>query len=145
MGVSQTKREQAIDNTISVGAQLDVDLVTVVDPCNIHGLIVDMFVGSNVGAEHNFGHWSVHVRPRTGTGAPAMTTTGINLEKDIAIKWMQGSWMIVDRGFTHIGGAPRTSRNCPRGGRLTVSIGNSAVSTTAVRVHGVATWFETQK
>ena len=145
MGVSQTKRSVAIDNTISVGANLAQDLVNVEDPCNVHGLILDLWIGSNVGAEHNFGKWAVFAQPRTNTNIPTVNTTNVNDERDSAITWMLGAWMIVDRGSTHIGGAPRTSRNCPRGGRITLAIENSTLSTTAVRVHGVCTWFETQK
>ncbi len=145
MGITQTKREQAIDNTISLGSQLSQVINTSEDPCNIHGLSLDLFVGSNVGAEHNFGKWKLFLMPRTGTNIPTLTTTAVNDERDSAITWMLGSWMIVDRGFAHIGGAPRTSRNCPRGGRLVLVVENSALSTTAVRVHGTMTWFETTK
>ncbi len=145
MGISQTKYMQAIDNTISLGSTLVVNIKTGGDACNIHGLILDLFVGSNVGAEHNFGHWALALLPRTSGPNPLITTAGINNEQDNPIIWMLGSWMIVDRGFTHIGGAPRTSRNCPANAVLKVLIENSAVSTTAVRVHGNATWFETTK
>ena len=145
MGTTQTKRYQAIDNTISLGAQLDVEIAKATDPCNVHGLILDLWVGSNVGAEHNFGKWMLNALPRAETNPPLIKTSDINTEKDSAVCWMLGSWMIVDRGVAHIGGAPRTSRNCPRNGRINLSIENSSLSTTAVRVHGVATWFETQK
>jgi len=145
MGITQTKRQQALDNTIAVGGQITFVLNTASDPCNIHGLMLDINIGSNVGSEHNFGAWALVLSPRGTTGIPAITTGAINFEADNPIFWMLGSWMNIDRGFTHIGGAPRTSRNCPRGGRLQVTIANSPVSTSAVRVHGTATWFETIK
>ena len=145
MGLSQLRRQQAIDNTVSLGATLEVFLKTGEDACNIHGLILDIFIGSNVGAEHNFGKWALVAQPRATTGAPGMTTTALNAELDNAVFWMLGAWMIVDRGFTHIGGAPRTSRNCPKEARIKLLVENSSLSTTAVRVHGTATWFETSR
>jgi len=145
MGISQTKRMQAIDNTLSLGSQLATTINTADDPCNIHGLQLDLFIGSNVGAEHNFGKWALVLQPRGSAAAPSINTTGINAEDNNAIFWMLGSWMIVDRGFAHVGGAPRTSRNCPEKATLKFLLENSALSTTAVRVHGTVTWFETTK
>ena len=145
MGISQTKRMQAIDNTVSAGAQLDVVLNTADDPCNIHGLIIDLWVGQQVVTFHDFGKWALFLLPRTGTSVPSINTTGVNSENASSVIWMLGTWMVVDVDRAHVGGAPRTSRNCPRGGRLVVSIENSSVSAGAVRVHGVATWFETIK
>ena len=143
MGVSQTKRTQAIDNTIAAGAQLDVVLNTAEDPCNIHGLIIDLWIGQQVVTFHDFGYWAVFILPRKGTAVPPLTTTNINNENDSAVTWMLGTWMVVDVDRAHIGGAPRTSRNCPRGGRMVISMANSAISAGAVRAHGVASWFET--
>ena len=144
MGISQTKRQQVIDNTISAGSQLDVTMPGE-DACNIHGLIVDLWVGSQVDTQHDFGKWAVMLLPREGTGVPSLTTANLNNEKDASVFWMLGSWMIIGPDHNHIGGAPRTSRNCPRQGRMIISIENSAVSAGAVRVHGTVTWFETTK
>jgi len=59
---------------------------------------------------------------------------------------MLGTWMTSDTGVvSHIGGSPRTSRNCPRGGRLVLAVANSALSGSTVRIHGTMTWFETTK
>jgi len=145
LGISQTKRTQAVDNTISAGAQLDVVLKTAEDPCNIHGLIIDLWVGQQVLTFHDFGYWAVTLLPRANATVPVITTTRVNDERDSAVTWMLGTWMLVGEDRNHIGGAPRTSRNCPRDGRLVISIANSAISAGAVRAHGVATWFETTK
>jgi len=145
MGISQTKRQQVIDNTISVGATLNVDVRAGEDACNMHGLIADLFIGSNVGVEHNFGKWALVSLPRGETGAPVMTTTALNSEVSNPVFWMLGAWMIVDRGVAHIGGAPRTSRNCASSNRTKLLVENSALSTSAVRIHGTITWFETAK
>jgi len=145
MGVSQTKRQQGISNTVSAGGQSDTILNTASDPCNIHGLIVDLWVGSEVTGQHDFGHWSVVLQPRGDASTPAINTGAISLEAANPIFWMLGSWMVIGPDKSHIGGAPRTSRNCPRGGRLKVSVENSALSAGAVRYHGNASWFETIK
>jgi len=145
LGISQTKRVQAIDNTVADGAQLNVTLSTAGDPCNIHGLVLDLWVGQQVVTFHDFGKWALMLLPRGGTGVPSITTANLNNELDNSVFWMVGSWMIVDVDRAHVGGAPRTSRNCPRNGRLVVAIENSAVSAGPVRVHGTATWFETIK
>jgi len=143
--ISQTKRTQAIDNTIAAGAQLDVLLNTAAEPCNVHGLIIDLWVGQQVVTFHDFGYWAVTILPRTTTSVPVLNTSNVNQEKDSAVMWMLGTWMVVDTDRAHIGGAPRTSRNCNRGARMFISIANSSVSAGSVRAHGVATWFETIK
>jgi len=145
LGISQTKRQQGIDFTVSAGAQGLATLNTAADPCNIHGLILDLWVGSEVTGQHDFGHWSVVLQPREDTSAPSMTTSGISAEDANAIFWMLGTWMLIGPDKVHIGGAPRTSRNCPRGGRLRVLVENSVLSAGAMRVHGNASWFETIK
>jgi len=145
MGISQTKRQQVIDNTVALGAQLNVTLNTATDPCNIHGLVLDVWIGSQVDTQHDFGKWAVVLQPRATAGAPVLTTTALNSEIDNPIFWMLGSWMLVGPGWNHVGGAPRTSRNCPRDGRLRFIVENSSVSAGSVRVHGTATWFETIK
>jgi len=144
MVFSQTKRSQGLDNTISVGGQTSFT-VTASNPCNVHGLILDLHIGSNVGAEHNFGYWALYLLPREQTSIPTVNTTNMTDERDTQVMWMAGSWTVIDRGFIHIGGAPRTSRNCPKDGRLVLVISNSALSTTAVRANGLMTWFETIK
>jgi len=142
LGVTQTKRQLVIDNTISAGASLN-SVLPISDACNVHGLIVDIWVGSQVDTQHDFGKWAVMQLPRGGTGIPAITTANINTENDNAVFWMLGAWMIIGPDHNHIGGAPRTSRNCPKNGRVVVAIENSSVSAGAVRVHGTVTWFET--
>jgi len=144
MGVSQTKRISAVDNTIAAGGQLDIEIKSD-NACNIHGLIVDLWVGQQVATFHDFGYWAVSLLPRTQTQVPNLITSQVNDERDSAVFWMLGSWMIVDTDRAHVGGAPRTSRNCPRDGRMVVSISNAALSAGSVRVHGVISWFETVK
>jgi len=143
MGTTQTKRTQGIDSTIAANANASFTISSE-EPCNIHGLITDVFVG-NTGAGLNFGHWGVYLLPRTSTGVPVPTTGNLNTEIDSAVTWMTGTWMCNTESVAHIGGAPRSSRNCPRGGRLVLVIENSALSASLVRVHGVQTWFETIK
>ncbi len=145
LGVTQTKRIQVIDNTVALGTQLNVTLNTADDPCNIHGLILDLWAGVVTSTVPTFGQWALSLLPRGGTTAPALTTAGLNAETNNPIIWMLGSWLASGDDKAHIGGAPRTSRNCPRGGRLIVGIENSALSGTGIRIHGVATWFETIK
>ena len=145
MGVTQTKRMLATDNTIAANAQLDRIISTSEDPCNIHGLMMDFMVGQT-GAGLTFGYWALMLFPRGDTSFPTLNTTGINTQLFEAVVWMSGTWMTDDAGVvSHIGGAPRTSRNCPRGGRLVLVISNSALSASTVRVHGTVTWFETTK
>ncbi len=144
MGVSQTKRVQAIDNTIAPNAQVNIVILTSEEPCNIHGLILDLHIGS-LGAGLTFGQWVLSLLPRTGGLNPNVTTAGINAEADNPIFWMVGNWMVFGETIDHFGGAPRTTRNCPRGGRLLLSANNSALSGASVRIRGTATWFETIK
>jgi len=144
LGISQTKRTFAIDNTVNAGAQLDVQ-IPANDPCNIHGLILDVWVGSQVDTQHDFGKWALLLLPRSGTGVPSMDTSGVNSENSVSTIWMLGSWMIIGPDHNHVGGAPRTSRNCPNSGRLFFVLENSSVSAGAVRVHGTVSWFETTK
>jgi len=144
LGISQTKRTFAIDNTVSLGAQLDVP-IPANDPCNIHGLILDVWVGSEVTGQHDFGKWGLFLLPRTGTSVPPINTAGVNAEAAVSTIWMLGSWMLIGPDHNHVGGAPKSSRNCPNSGRLVFSLENSAVSAGAVRVHGTVTWFETTK
>jgi len=144
LGITQTKRQQVIDNTVAAGAQLDV-VLPADNPCNIHGLIVDVFVGSQVDTQHDFGKWGMLLLPRGGTGVPSLTTASINGENAVATFWMLGAWMLIGPDHNHVGGAPRTSRNCPQKGRLVFALENSSVSAGAVRVHGTVTWFETRK
>jgi len=145
MGISQTKRVRAFDNTVAANAQIGLILNTADDPCNIHGLITDMMIGQT-GVGLSFGYWALCLLPRGTTANPVLTTTALNSEVDNPIFWMVGTWMTDDAGVvSHIGGAPRTSRNCPRGGRLVLVIANSALSGSTIRTHGVATWFETIK
>jgi len=141
----QTKRVQVIDNTIAAGTQLNVTIKTLEDACNVHGLILDLWVGQQVLTFHDFGKWALMVVERKTAGIPLLTTTSLNAENDNTTFWMLGSWMVVDQDRVHIGGAPRTSRNCRKDSRLIVGIENSAVSAGAVRVHGTVTWFETTK
>ena len=144
MGVSQTKRFQVIDNTLAPNAQLNDVISTSEDPCNIHGLQLDVWVGTTT-AGLNFGAWGLWLLPRQATAVPILTTTALNTEVDSAVNWLLGAWLQNENAFNHVGGAPRTSRNCPRGGRLVFSIASSAVSATTTRIHGVVTWFETTK
>jgi len=145
MGVTQTKRVQVIDNTVAAGAQLNVALRAATDACNIHGLVLDIWVGSQVDTQHDFGKWALMVLPRTGTNTPSLTTGTLNTEIDNPTFWMIGSWMLIGPDHNHVGGAPRTSRNCSQSARLVFALENSAVSAGSVRVHGTATWFETSK
>jgi len=144
MGVSQTKRERALDNIIAANAQVALTIQSE-DPCNIHGLIFDMMIGqTSVGL--TFGYWKMFLLPRTSTPVPVVNTANINTEDDTAVTWMSGTWMTDDAGVvSHIGGAPRTSCNCSRGGRLVLVIANSALSGSSVRIHGTVSWFETIK
>ena len=144
MGTSQTKRVRVIDNTVAAGAQLN-DILPQTDACNVHGLIVDLWVGSQVDTQHDFGKWALMQLPRGTTPIPSLVTSTLNTEVDAATFWMIGSWMLIGPDHNHIGGAPRTSRNCPAQGRLVIAIENSSVSAGAVRVHGTVTWFETTK
>jgi len=142
VGVSQTKRAQAFDNTFAPNAQVNIVITTSEDPCNIHGLITDLMVGS-LGAGINFGYWAMLLIPTRQTNIPTLNTTTINSEDFNALIWMLGTWMCDDpSGIAHIGGAPRTSRNCPRGGRLVLIVSNSVLSGSSVRIHGTASWFE---
>jgi len=134
-----------IDNTVALGGQLDVIINTADDPCNIHGLILDIWAGVVSSTVPTFGQWALMVLPRGNTPVPALTTTSLNNEDNNPVIWMLGSWLASGDDKAHVGGAPRTSRNCPRNGRLVFSIENSALSGTGIRVHGVATWFETIK
>jgi len=145
LGISQTKRTQGIDNTIAAGAQLNVTINASEEPCNIHGLVLDLWIGQQVATFHDFGYWALYLLPRVTTSVPVLNTTNLGDERDSAVTWMLGSWMVVDTDKAHVGGAPRTSRNCPRGGRLVLTIANAALSAGSVRVHGIATWFETVK
>ncbi len=145
MGITQTKRQQAIDNTVAANAQVNTVINTADDPCNIHGLIIDIRIGS-LSTGLSFGQWAVTLMPRVGTNAPVLTTSTINSEIDNPVFWMLGSWMTdLTGGLDRVGGAPRTSRNCPRGGRLQFNLENSAVSGSGIRFHGTATWFEVIK
>jgi len=144
MGVSQTKRTQAVDNTVAVNAQSSF-VITSEDPCNIHGLMLDLMVGQ-ISTGLTFGYWAMFLKPRSDTNVPVLNTTNINAESFSAITWMQGTWMTDDAGvISHIGGAPKSSRNCPRGGALVLVVANSALSGSTVRIHGTITWFETIK
>jgi len=144
LGVSQTKRNRGIDNTIGINADATIT-VTSEEPCNIHGLQVDVMIG-NVGAGLSFGYWALYLLPRGSTNLPTLNTSNLNNEQDSAVTWMLGTWMTTDTGVvSHIGGSPRTSRNCPRGGRLVLIVANSVISASTVRMHGVMTWFETTK
>jgi len=145
MGISQTKRTQGIDGTISAGTQVNTLLNTAGDPCNIHGFQLDLWIGSRLITQHNFGHWAVTLQPRGDTTMPNIKTSDLSAELSSSIMWMLGSWMTVESDKAHIGGAPRTSRNCPKGGRLQVAIESSALSEGASRFHGNAQWFETIK
>jgi len=135
---------QVIDNTVAAGAQLDV-VIPADDPCNIHGLIVDVWIGSQVDTQHDFGKWALFLLPRTGTAVPSINTAGVNNELNNSVTWILGSWMLIGPDHNHVGAAPRTSRNCPKAGRLVFSVENSAVSAGAVRVHGTITYFQTVK
>jgi len=144
MGVSQTKRVQVVDNTVIANGQLDVVITTSEDPCNIHGMIVDLWIADGV-SQIDFGQWAVSLLPRAATAVPILTTGAVNTEVDTAVFWMISSWMVSGQNPVRIGGAPKTSRNCPRNGRLVVSVANSPVSGGTVRVHGTVSWFETIK
>jgi len=144
MGVSQTKRTEGVDFTVAANTQGE-QAITAEEACNIHGLIMDVMIGQT-GAGLSFGYWAVYLLPRGGTPVPVLNTTNLDSEIDSAVTWMVGTWMTDDAGvISHIGGAPRTSRNCPRGGRLMFVFANSALSGSLVRVHGVMSWFETIK
>jgi len=144
MGISQTKRVQAFDSTVAANAQAAFSIVAD-QPCNIHGLILDMMIGqTSVGL--TFGYWVLYLLPRGTTAIPTANTAGLNGENNNPVMWMLGTWMTDDAGvISHIGGSPRTSRNCPEKGRLILVIHNSALSGSGVRLHGTMTWFETLK
>ena len=145
MGITQTKRQQVLDNTVVVNGQVNLVINAADDPCNIHGLILDIKIGST-GAGLSFGQWGLVLLPRSSTADVDMTTATLNTEVDNPVFWMLGTWMTdITGGLDRIGGAPKTSRNCPRGGRLRLSIKNSALSGSTIRVHGTVTWFETIK
>jgi len=145
MGITQTKRQQAFDTTVAANALASIVLRVRSDPCNIHGLILDVHVG-NTGVGLSFGQWCVVLMPRADTTIPVMTTAGINTEDANPIFWMLGNWMTHETGgIDHIGGAPKSSRNCGQAGVLRFIIENSPVSGSTVRIHGTASWFETAK
>jgi len=144
MGISQTKRLSALDNTVAANAENVLNIQSE-EPCNIHGLIVDIMIGQT-GTGLSFGYWSLYLIPRPVATTLALNTTNINGENDSAVTWMIGTWMTDDAGvISHIGGSPRTSRNCPRGGKLVLVISNSALSGSTIRIHGTLSWFETIK
>jgi len=144
LGVSQTKRTRGFDVIIAANAQGSL-AITSEDPCNVHGLMADFMIGQT-GAGLTFGYWALYLLPRESTSEPVLNTTNLNSEIDTAVMWMVGTWMTDDAGVvSHIGGAPKSSRNCPRDGRLVFIIANSALSGSSVRVHGTLTWFETIK
>jgi len=145
MGTTQTKHQQVFDNILAANAQVNFDIKTADDACNVHGLILDIHVG-NTGVGLTFGQWALVLRPRgQAINTPVITTSQINLEFEIPIFWMLGNWMTEAGQIDHIGGAPKSSRNCARNSILTVSVESSALSGSSVRVHGTATWFETTK
>ena len=88
MGTTQTKRMQTLDNTIAANAQVTFTIDTADDPCNIHGLIVDMHVG-NTGVGLSFGQWIAYVQPRGSTSGPIIDTTAINAEQDNPIIFLR--------------------------------------------------------
>jgi len=144
LGITQTKRQAVMDITVAANAHGTFTINTAEDPCNIHGLIVDLHAGIT-GAGLTFGQWALVLLPR-GTGPlPIIDTTAINAEADNPVFWMLGNYMMVAESVDHFGGAPKTSRNCPRGGRLIIRVSNSALSGSTIRVHGTITWFETIK
>jgi len=145
MGITQTKRVQVIDNTAAPGVQTDVVLNTADDPCNIHGLILDLWMSQSTAGLTSFGNWALSLLPRAATAVPILTTANLNLEVDNPVFWGVSSFNVIGSNSIRVGMAPRTSRNCPRSGRLVLGFFNSAVSTGTVRLHGTATWFETIK
>jgi len=144
LGISQTKRIQAVDDIVAPNTTGGIT-ITSEEPCNIHGMQIDVQIG-NTAAGLTFGYWAVYLLPRGSTALPTLNTTNLNNEQDSPVTWMLGSWMTDDAGVvSHVGGSPKTSRNCPRGGRLVLSIANSVLSGSSVRLHGTITWFETTK
>jgi len=143
LGISQLRRQFALDFTVLANATGNANVNIPSDPCNVHGLIVDVRIGS-IGIGLSFGTWALTLRPRASTSIPDLRTADINAEKDNPVFWMLGSWMADEQGAVdRVGGSPRTSRNCPRDSKLNFAVENSPISGATVRVHGVVTWFET--
>ncbi len=138
------KRIQAYDDTIAAGNSSTFTLQQAYPTdCNCHGVMVDIWVGANAAGQtaFSFGHWVLSVKQRGSTNLPVVTTAGLIAELDNPIIWAVGTWM-ANQNPVPIIVAPRTSRNIPKGAKLSLTIGSSALSAFTVRVHGTAHWFE---
>ncbi len=138
------KRIQAFDDTLVAGASSTFTMQQSYDfDCNCHGVMVDIWVGANAAGQtaFAFGHWALTVKQRGSTSLPAVTTSALLAELDNPIIWAVGTWM-ANQNPVPIIIAPRTSRNIPKGAKLSLTIGSSALSAFTVRLHGTAHWFE---
>ena len=87
---------------------------------NIHGLICEINVESEVMEANSNGHWAVYLFPGNVANNNDLLETWNDWDDEVVTQylWGQGLWMASNQTPFHMRFAPKTSRNVPKGGRV---------------------------
>jgi len=123
MARSQNRYLEGNTGALTTNAQLitEIDFDNAV---NVHGLLVDINIESEVMDANSNGFWVVYAFPG-GTIDNSDLPTTYNALNDEVIQgyvWGIGNWMASNQTPFHTQFRPKTSRNLPRRGRVLVQV-----------------------
>ena len=121
--MKQTRMLKADSAALTTGGGLSVE-IQAVRAHNIHGLICEVNIESEVMDANSNGHWAVYLLPGDViTNNDLMETwSQWDDEKVSQYLWGQGLWMASNQTPYHMMFAPGTSRNVTKSGRVVLRV-----------------------
>ncbi len=109
---------------------------------NVHGLRAGFMVEPQDADANAHGTWSLWCLPRESTAIPATSIAALELEADNNVLWACGIWGASNQSpYTKDDIAPKTSRNCPQGSRITLVVTVEGISAGVARLDLYSCYF----
>ena len=141
--VGKERRRVHVDTqTISSGATFNlvgtVDETTMV---NAHGMTLSFLIEPLVQDANASGIWALSCLPRTGTAFPSLSQADVEGEEDNPVFWALGVFSASNQTPFNKEVRIKTSRNCPAGTRIVLSVRLQDLTTGTARIQALMTYF----
>ena len=138
----QRKRIHVISETKSTGGT--TVLAATVDETNgvnFHNVHFGVSVEPEVADANANGTWVLWCIPDAVSAVPGISVSLLEAEGSNPYLWAMGVWVAANQtGFNSLDNVIRSSRNCPAGGRLVLSIRVEGVTSGNCRILGYITY-----
>ncbi len=131
----QRKRIHAKTTAIGVGESTLLATVDETNGVNFHNIHFGFAVEPEVADANANGTWVLWCIPDAVSAVPAATFGSLEAEGSNPFLWAMGVWVATNQtGYTSDDMVIRSSRNCPRDGRLVLVVRVDGLSTGNARV-----------